>query len=78
LYIIQLFHTFQVSLWEQQNDSQITVLLGRSVQYIDPGTCRNIKPDEFDRYVTTDKFCSNFTQGNTNLDSDCRRDKRSN
>ncbi|CAI6368896.1 unnamed protein product [Macrosiphum euphorbiae] len=51
-----------VSLWDQKNDSKIPFLSERSVQYIDPGTCRSIKPEEFYQYVTVDKFCSNFTQ----------------
>ncbi|XP_016655958.1 modular serine protease isoform X2 [Acyrthosiphon pisum] len=62
IYKVENGDTGMVSLWNEKNDSQILVLLERSVQYIDPVTCRHIKPDVFDQYVTIDKFCSNFTQ----------------
>jgi len=72
-----MFHTFQIDLWDPKNDSQIPVLLERFFQYIDSATCRQIYPDEFDLYVTFDKFCTDYKLGNTNLDSDFS-DNRSN
>ncbi|XP_060881631.1 uncharacterized protein LOC132953091 isoform X2 [Metopolophium dirhodum] len=62
IYKVENGDTGMVSLWNKKNDSQILVLLERSVQFINPITCRSIKPDVFDQYVTIDKFCSNFTQ----------------
>lgn len=69
MYIIQHFHTFQVNIWDSKDDSQNPVLLEKNFKYIDPGTCRKISPNKFYQFVTFDKFCTNFTQGNTILDS---------
>ncbi|XP_060881629.1 uncharacterized protein LOC132953090 [Metopolophium dirhodum] len=52
-----------INLWNKKNDSQIPVLFERFFQYSEPATCRQIYPDEFNLYVTFDKFCTDYKPG---------------
>jgi len=52
------------------NVTEKPVLLERYFNYIDSNTCRKIKTEGFNQYVTFDKFCVETQFDNTNLASD--------
>ncbi|XP_029344850.1 modular serine protease-like [Acyrthosiphon pisum] len=59
-----------INLWNKKNDSQIPVLFERFIQYSEPATCRQTYPDEFNLYVTFDKFCTDYKLGEMLYDRD--------